>query len=441
MTIIKPILITFFFFSFVVSSSAQMRILTLEEAIANTLQKNYDIQLSRNDSTIAAIDYSYRNSLFLPRINGTASTVWNNNNTKQTLADGSHRESNGLKSNNISSQVALNWTLFDGLRMFATYNKAQELLHLGELEIKNQVVNTVAQVVNNYYNIVRQKQQLRALDTLIAIDSERVRLAQYRLDVGVGTRPELLQSKIDLNTQKSDRLLELATIEQLKEQLNQAMNVSQFTNYDVTDSIDINTALTLGEVLNNAQRNDPLMLIDQKQIDIANLTLKEQKAGLWPTINFVSNYNFNRNKNQKVINSFSTLFNQTKGFNYGVTATVPIFNGLNQRRLIKQAKWDIQYSGLVLENQKSVTALSVINSFQAYEQQKASLLLEEESIILARENLDIVFQAYKLGAATLIQQKLAQQTLQDTYSRVIAARYNTKVAETELLRLSGVLVR
>src|SRR5262245_21083918 len=127
MTIIKSILITSFIFSFVVSSSAQMRILTLEEAIANALQKNYDIQLSKNDSTIAAIDYSYRNSLFLPRLNGTASTVWNNNNTKQTLADGSHRESDGLKSNNISSQVALNWTLFDGLRMFATYDKAQEL--------------------------------------------------------------------------------------------------------------------------------------------------------------------------------------------------------------------------------------------------------------------------------------------------------------------------
>src|SRR6266498_2862764 len=47
------------------SPSAQ-RILTLEEAIANTLQKNYDIVLSKNDSAIAAIDYSYRNAAFIP---------------------------------------------------------------------------------------------------------------------------------------------------------------------------------------------------------------------------------------------------------------------------------------------------------------------------------------------------------------------------------------
>jgi outer membrane protein TolC len=219
------------------------------------------------------------------------------------------------------------------------------------------------------------------------------------------------------------------------------MNVPQFTNYDVVDSIDIDMTISLAEVLAGAEKNDPLLQINQKEIDIAKLTLKEQKAGLYPTINFNSAYNFTRNKNQKVINSFSTLFNQNKGFNYGLSATVPIFNGLNQRRLIRQAKWDIQYQGLVMENQKSVTALSVINAFQSYEQQKQSLELEEENILLARENLDIVFQAYKLGASTLIQLKLVQQTLQDAATRLIAARYNTKLAETELLRLSGVLVR
>src|SRR5258708_6683096 len=105
---------------FSISSFAQQRILSLEEAIANALQKNYDIQLAKNDSTVAAIDYSYRNAAFLPRLNGTLGTVWNNNNTKQTLADGTKRQSSGLKSNNITSQLALNWTLFDGLRMFAT---------------------------------------------------------------------------------------------------------------------------------------------------------------------------------------------------------------------------------------------------------------------------------------------------------------------------------
>jgi len=422
------------------SSSYAQRVLTVEEAVANALQKNYDIILSRNDSTIAAIDYSYKNAVFLPQLNANAGTLWNNNSQKQTLADGSHRDKSGLKSNNISSQLALNWTLFDGLKMFVLRDKAEQLLEFGELEIKNQVVNTVATVINNYYNIVRQKQQLRSIEEQMSIDSERVRLAQYRLDVGVGIKPDLLQSKIDLNAQKAAQLQQQALIEQLKEQLNQAMAVPQFTMYDVMDTITIDTQISLGEVMNAAEKN-PSIMMAKKNIDIANLTLKQTKADLYPIISFNSAYNFGRTTNQVVINNFSTLFNQVQGFNYGFSATIPILNNLNTRRLVKQAKWNVGYQNIVYENQRSVTGLNVINAFQNYEQQKKALALEEENILLARENLDIVFETYKLGAATLLQLKLAQNSLADAENRLIEARYNAKVSETELMRLSGQLIK
>ena len=63
-------------------ASAQQT-LTLEQAIATALQNNYDIQLSRNDSMVAALDYTYRNAVFLPRINANAANQWNKNNQKQ----------------------------------------------------------------------------------------------------------------------------------------------------------------------------------------------------------------------------------------------------------------------------------------------------------------------------------------------------------------------
>jgi len=130
-----------------------------------------------------------------------------------------------------------------------------------------------------------------------------------------------------------------------------------------------------------------------------------------------------------------------QGFNYGFTASVPLLNNFNTRRLIRQAKWGVGYQNIVFENQRSVTTLSVINAFQNYEQQKKALALEDENILLARENLDIVFQTYKLGAATLLQLKEAQNSLADAETRLIEARYNAKVSETELMRLSGQLIK
>ncbi|MGB2704680.1 MAG: TolC family protein [Chitinophagaceae bacterium] len=422
-------------------SSPAQRMLTLEEAIATSLQNNYNILLAKNDSLAAALDYSFKNAGFLPRINGNLGTLWNNNAQKQTLADGTKRESKGLKSNNITAQLALNWTLFDGLKMFATRDKLEEFVKLGDLAIKNQIVNTVASVINTYYNIVRQKQQLIAVEEQMSLSKERVKLAQYKLDIGVGTKPDVLQGKLDLNAQKAAQLLQQTLIAKLKEDLNQLMNVQQSTIYEVSDTIPINTRLSLGDIQSSVENNNPALLMAKKNIDIAGLTLKERKAERLPTLSFNSTYNFNRTTNQAVINPFSTLFNRTKGLNYGLTATIPILNNFTNKRQIKQAQLDIQYQQIVYDNQKSLISLSVINAWKDYELQKRALALEEENILLAKENVNILFQVYKLNSTTLIQLKEAEKSLGDAYNRLIAARYSTKLAETELLRLKGDLIR
>ena len=432
------LLATALFFTSSISYAQGM--LTLEEAIATALQNNYDIQLSKNDSMVAALDYSYRNAAFLPVLNGVAGTTWNNNNQRQTLADGSKRNQKNIRSHNTNASLALNWTLFDGLRMFATRDKAEEFIQLGSLGIKNQVVNSVAAVISTYYDIVRQKQQLKAVEERITLNEERVRLSQYKLDIGTGIKPDLLQSKVDLNAQKAQKLEQLTLIEQLKERLNQAMNTNRGTRFEVSDSIPLNTDIGLGDIQSDIEKTNPSLLIAQKNIEIAGLTLKERKADRFPTLSFNSAYNFSRTDNKKVINPFSPLFNQSNGLNYGFTANIPIFNRFNTKRLIRQARLDIEYQQLVFENQRSLVHLDVITAFKTYELQKKALALEEENILLARENVDIVFQTYKLGAATLVQLREAQSSLEEANNRLIAARYATKLAETELLRLKGNLM-
>lgn len=416
------------------------RLLTLEEAIATALKQNFDIQLSKNDSAVAALNYSYRNAAFLPRLNANAGTTWNNNKQTQEFSNNTKREGK-VKTNNLNSSVSLNWTLFDGLRMFATRDKAEELVKLGELGIKQQIINTVANVITTYYNIVRQKQQLKAIEEQILLSQERVKLAQYKLDIGVGAKPDVLQSKVDNNAQKALQLEQLTLISQLKEQLNQAMNVLDAPPYDVSDSIPLNTKLSLGDIQNGLESTNPGLLITRKNIDIAGLTLKELKADRFPVVSFNSAYNFSRNNNNLALNPALPVFSQNKGFNYGLTATIPIFNGFNTKRLIRQQELNIQYQRMFFDNQKSLLNLSVINAFLEYEQQKKALALEEENILLAKENVNIVFQVYKLNSTTLIQLKEAEKSLQDAYTRLITARYNTKLAETELLRIKGDLVK
>ena len=428
------------FFALTQDTTAQKK-LSVEEAIANALKNNYDILLLKNDSTSFALDNSYAKAAFLPRVNANTGILFNNNNQKQKLADGSIKQRGGIRSDNITASVALNWTVFDGLKMFATRDKLAEFIKLGELNIKNQVVNTMAAVITNYYNIVRQKQQLKAIEEQMGLNEERLKLAENKLKVGLGAKPDVLQSKTDLNAQKASHLQQETLIEQLKEQLNLLMAAPINTTYDVADSIPINNNLVVTEILSAAEINNPSLLVAKQNINIAGITLKERKAERFPVVTINSAYNFGRTDNKTVLNTFTPLFNRNLGFNYGISATIPIFNGYNVKRQIQQAQLDIDYNKIQYEKIKAANEIAISNAFKTYELQKKTLTLEEENILLAKENVFIAMERFRLGISTTLELRETQKTLEDAFNRLIAARYNTKVAETELMRLKGELVK
>lgn len=415
--------------------------LTVEQAIATALQNNFEIQLSRNDSAIAAIDYSYRNAALLPQLNANTSLLYNNNNQNVTLADGTKRNRSGLKSNNTAATIGLNWVVFDGLRMFATREKAGELVRFGNLVVKDQINNTVADVVSNYYGIVRATLQLRVIEEQIVLNEDRYRLAKYRFDVGVGVKPDMLQAQIDLNAQKAARLVQLATIEQTKQNLNRLLNLVPDVQYKVSDTIPVQLDLTLSGLQSGLEETNTQLRVAQKNIDIAGLTLQEYKADRWPVISLTSAYNFSKADNNSVINPAQPLSSLNKGFNYGVTASVPIFNRFNTRRLIRQATWSITYQQTVYNNQRAIVSTGLYNAYTNYQLQKDVVVLEDSNIVLTKENMFIARERYRLAATTFLELREAERSLQEAYDRLITARYNMKVAETELLRLKGSFVR
>jgi outer membrane protein len=426
---------------FLFTQARAQDVLTIEEAIAEALRSNYDIQLVRLDSTAYAIDNNYAYAGFLPRLSATGGKLWNTNNSKINFSDGREVERKGVRSNTMNGSVNLNWTLFDGLRMFSTLKRIQEFQKLGEYAVKDQVVNTVAAVINNYFNIVRQKQQLRAIEEQMSINIERAELAEKRLSVGLGAKPELLQAKVDLNAQKSAQLTQQTLIVQLKGQLNQLMGKPVAVDYEVADSIPVNNELQYEALRTNLEITNPGLLLASKNISIARLSLKETRADLLPAVTFNSAYNFTKTGNSTIVNPNNPiLFNQNRGFNYGLVLTVPILNGLNTRRLIRQADLTIRTQELNYENQLSLLDVNLNNAYKDYTLQKQMLRLEEENLALAKENVNIALARFRLGISSNLELREAQISLEQAYNRLIAARYNTKVSETELLRLRGSLV-
>jgi outer membrane protein TolC len=415
--------------------------LTVEQAVAYALQNNYDILLSRNDSATAAINYDFRNAAFLPRFSGTTNILFNNNNQRQTLADGSKRDRTGIKSNNLNAAINLNWTLFDGFRMFILRNELDIAIRQGSLTIKNAVINSVAAVINTYYDIVRQGQQLKNVEEQMVLATDRLRLAQYKFDIGVGIKPDVLQAQIDLNNSKAAQLTQLILIDQRKQTLNQLMNVAPKADYKVSDTIPVKTDLILGNLLNDLTRQSPQLLAARANIEAAELSVRLAKADRYPVVSLVTAYNFSRTSNNTVINPFSPLFNLNRGFNYGLSVSVPILNNFTVRQQIRQSQLAVSFQQLQYQNQESLVNTGLLTSFKNYEGQKQIVTVLDSNVVLARENLFIERERYRLGRTTFIELRQAEENVSVTITNLINARYNLKLSETELLRLRGDLVR
>jgi outer membrane protein TolC len=423
-------------------AAAQLRPLTLNEAIATSLQNNYDIQLLRNDSSFAALDYAYANYSLYPRLSVTGGYIFNQGKRNEIRGNGDKGEGK-TKNNNLAASLNLDWTLFDGFRMFIARDRLNSLIELGELQIKGQVITTVAEVMRLYYDVVRQQQQLRSLEEQMELSRERLRLAQYKFDIGTGAKPDLLQAQIDLNGQRSAYLTQQVTINNVKQQLNNLLALPVSNEFNISDTtITFNPNLTLDSIQGTVAITNPELLIAQKNIAIAGLDLRLRRSERFPVVEFNSNYNFNRIINNAIVNPVQqNQLLQTRGLSYGFTANIPIFNGYNNRRLIKAAELTIQSQQLLYDRSAALINTNIMTAYSDYDLYKRALVLEEENIILVRENIFIARERYRFGISTFIELREAQQSLADATNRLIQARYNTKIAEIELLRLRGDLVR
>ncbi|MGB3084707.1 MAG: TolC family protein, partial [Saprospiraceae bacterium] len=171
-------------FLFFIFDCTGQEILTIKQAIAIGLENNYSIRMIRNESEIAKNNNSRGNAGMLPELSFNSGLNYSGNNTKQEFVTGNEVDKKGAQSNNINAGINLNWTVFDGMKMFITRNKLKELENLSNLNVKIQLENTVAAIISAYYSIVKQKQLYLNNNSLLSIYEERSKIAKTKWEIG-----------------------------------------------------------------------------------------------------------------------------------------------------------------------------------------------------------------------------------------------------------------
>lgn len=425
-------MLLFFCGIYACSSSAQ-ELLTLEEAVRITLEKNYNILISKNDVDIADRNVNLANAGMLPSVSGT----FNNNNTiqnsTQTRETGVVTERNNARGNTLNYGVGLNWTVFDGFRMFARYDQLKELQRLGDANLQLNVLSTLGEVMERYYNLVQQQQQLKAFDTAVSISRLRVKTAQTRFEVGKAARLEVLNAQVDYNTDTTNYLLQQVMHRTSQIALNEIMGRDVNVEFRVADSFEIEERLVFAELLSHAMQQNPALRAALISKRIAELDLKQVKANRYPVIGLNSGYNFNRSESAL---GFATQ-TSGRGFNYGLNASINIFNGFLQRKNEKNSEVLIRSADLDYQRINQSINAQLASAYQTYLTSLSLVKLEESNQKIASQNLDITLTRYRLGTITQVEIRDAQLNYLNATVRLNNSRYQAKLAEVSLKEISG----
>ncbi len=408
---------------------------SLQECITQGIEQNYQLQIQREYQAVSDRNATIGNAGYLPSLDMNAGYSGQYNSSDSEKEDGTTETRNGELNQQYNAGLNLSWTIFDGLKMQASYAKLKELKSMGELRTRIQIDNTAASIAAGYYQLIRQKIKLRNLKAALDLSKERLRIVEERYHIGSSSRLELQQAKVDYNADNALYLKQTEVVYTARITLNELMgiaNINQKT--DVTnEEIHLAPMVSKDELWQRTLDANLSLLNAEKNRQLSVEDLRIARSKNYPYLKLNAGYGYNGNRYEVG----ATIQRDQLGFNYGATIGISIFDGMNRQREQRNAKTQIRIAELEKQSLELGLKADMSNLWMAYTNNLMLLRQECQNVETAKEYLEIAMERYKLGDLSGIELREAQNSLLAAEERLSTAEYETKVCEISLMQLSG----
>lgn len=413
-------------------NSRNIEYLTLEGCIERALEANYSIiisgnslEISRNNVTLAP---------FLPTISASSRHSANSG-VQRNINEAGDRVKSTASGNSVINGANLNWRLFDGLSMFATRDKQEELLRQGEYNFRAVSENLVMKISSQYFNIISLQNRFKLLNEVASISKERYEQALIKYNIGSGSGLEQMQAKIYLNSDSSSLLQATENIKNAYIELFKLMNIPLDSKYAIKDTIISEPQLDVAHLLSNADKNNTTLLALRAGEEVASLDTRIAKASRYPVIDLSAGYNYNFNQS----GYYPSRYNESNGLNWGFSLSVPIFSGNEINRRVKNAKIQQENARLTYEQERQELMSELHQLYNIYQYHLRMIEFEEENREAALLNLEAARERYRLGSLSGIEFRDIQLSYLNSADRRLNAIYQAKISEITLHLMAGEL--
>lgn len=427
----------FLLFIGICNSLIAQEFMSQEDAVKTGLEKNYAVLIVKNQQAITKAQNNLGAAGMSPSVTLNGNLNLASLNSHQEFNTGVVQDRAGAKTNNSGASINAAWNVFDGMRMFAIKKRLDLNEQLSSIQLRQQMESTVAAIIVAYNNIVRISALIKAGKQNLSIYEERKKIAQLKLELGSDSKVDYLLSLTDENKAKSALLQLEIDLLTAKTNLNNLLTKTVDTDFKTSDSITVNFNPQLEDLKKSAIQSNASLLISKQNELILSQSVKEARAANLPLLQLNGAYVYNRNQSQAGI----VFLNRQNGLNAGLTASWLVFNGNRNSRLVQERNILALNQNYVSQQTQLLIDGTVFINYRSFLLNKQIVDMEFQNLRDSKELLTISLERYRVGKANLLETIETQKNLEDTQVRYINALYAMKVAETELLRTNGSLVK
>jgi outer membrane protein TolC len=258
-------------------------------------------------------------------------------------------------------------------------------------------------------------------------------LAQNRFTIGKASKLEVLNAQVDLNTDQTVLLKQRETLANTKIILNQLLARDVKTAFFVVEEIVVDKNLLLPALTDLALKQNPQLEAQIINKRVAELQLKQVIANRYPVVKVTTGYNFAESQSSLGFTSSS----YARGLNYGFSASLNLFDGFAQKRTEKIAKLEIENSKIAIDQQTNALKAQLESGYQTYITTLDLMDLEDKNEAIAKQNLEITLEKFRIGTITPIEFRTAQLNFINAKVRNTIAQFQAKQSEINLKELAG----
>lgn len=398
-------------------SAEQNVIISIEDCVKLALMNNPDIRYAMSNSDIYKSKIAQAWSAYFP-----------------TFSLGTNYSRNKFLPVNFKPPITTynlwNSMALEGSQLIYDFGKTQTKVGMAKKtheatlnDLQSAINQTVYAVKSAYFEYLYTLKQEHVMQTSVEMYEKHYKQALASYDAGIKSKIDVVTAEYNLSNAKLEQIKAKHQAELAQAKLNNAMGLPRYSNYSVTEKLEmLGYNLNFDELINSAYDVRPELLAVKNKSEASNMLISASKKAFAPDLQGFGSYT-----------AGGKTYTADYGYQLGLRLSYPTTNFFMLKHQVNEAKYTHQRDMAELDKKAQEVFLDVKSAYIEFLNSMESVPVAHKAMNEAKLQYEIAAGRYKSGLGDAVELKDAENTYKTAqlnyYSTLM--NYNTSVANIE----------